>query len=263
MRRRRYLATVATVASGVGVAGCLGQTEPGSGDATGSGTPLENPASRLDATGFLTGASQSNEWVLVLEVTNPTAQSITAEFSAHAIATGERGEVTSDSVEQTFGAEDTERFQMPFLDPDSIDFETVVGLVFLGFEWSLMIDGEPQPNVCPNTGLSNPTPNGCEYPNGLVETYVEVEYDGDWTGSAGSDATERSISRSESPYGAPEGHDTSYVSIADGAKIVTASAEKQDDSRKALTLRIVHGDDVVAESSTDQPNGSAQVSATL
>jgi hypothetical protein len=211
----------------------------------------------------LSGDEETGEWLVEIDAANPTDQPITAEFSADLTIDDGRGELTAESSEQTIPADDSKRLQLSLADPSSLDFEQLVGVVFHGAQLRILVDGTVQADACPDTALSNPNDQGCEYPYGLSETHIEVEYGGDWKGAAGSGGNTRTVSRSSVPYGAPQGYDTSYVQVSNDANVVSANAQKQDDSGETLTIRIVHRDEVVAEQRTSASYGVAQVSTTL
>lgn len=251
--------------TGVGLAGCSS-----SGDDSGNGnggdggdqtsTP-SNPASQLSAEGFATaedGVIQAE-----MSVQNPTQQSVTADFSAEMVLDEDRGTLSSDPSEQTIPAGESNRFRVDIAETSILQFEELIGLVFEGFQLKLYINGESQPEACPDSELSNPNSEGCGYPFGLSPIYVEVEYDGNWQGAVGSGGNTRSVSRSSISYGAPQGYSTSYITIDGDANIVSANAQKQDDSNEELTIRIVHNGEVVEEQSTSSAYGVAQVSTNL
>lgn len=270
MHRRKYLATISATVSGLALAGCSaddGSSGDGSGDGTPTAsptpTPTPNPASQLDAEGFFTGNEQTGEWVVEIEASNPTEQSVTAEFSASFTIAEGRGELTAESSEETIPSGESKRFRVPLADPTNLEWGKLTGLAFYGGLLQILINGEPQPNACPDTDLSNPTSEGCEYVYGFQPTHVEVEYGGNWQGAVSAGGNSRTVSRSSITYGAPQGEDTSYIGVSSDANIVSANAQKQDSGGGTLTIRIVNRREVVAEQSTSAEYGVAQVSTTL
>jgi hypothetical protein len=250
---------------GVGLAGCA--TDAGDGaSAEQSGTTAAasagDPASQLEIEGFLTADETAGRWEAEVRVENPTSQSVTATFGAEILPSGGR-RITAEQAERTIAADAEDTFRLDIADPASLSFEQLTGVLFRGFEFRVSMDGDPQPEICPEGDLSDPTETGCVYPFGIDETHVEVEYDGDWQGAMGDGGNVRSVSLASAPYGAPRGATTSYVDIDDSASIVSANAQKRDGGSGELTIRIVNQDGVYAEQSTSAQYGVAQVSADI
>lgn len=79
---------------------------------------------------------------------------------------------------------------------------------------------------------------------------VRVEYEGDWSGSISAGGSARSV----------DGSGTEVLDIeAEDVNIVSANAQKQDDSSRELLIQILEDGEVVAEQSTTAEFGVAQV----
>jgi len=79
---------------------------------------------------------------------------------------------------------------------------------------------------------------------------VKISYSGEWQGSIASGGSSRSVQGS--------GSDT--IEIDGSPEIISANAQKQDDSSDELTIQILQDGEVVKESSTSAEYGVAQVS---
>lgn len=271
MNRRKYLATISTTVSGLALAGCSTNSgssgDGGGGSPTASPTPTSTPsaASKLSVGGFVTASGTTAQ--AEIKATNPTNQSVTADFSAKAVMEEDRGVITSETVEKTIPAGESKRFRVDLFSLDEYEaseFRKFVGYNFIGFTLSVLVNGEVQAKSCPDTKITNPTKNGCKYPFGLNQTRVEIEYEGgSWKGALSTGGSSKTISRSSIPFGAPEGYSTSYIGVSYDASIISVNAQKQSDNSKTLTIRIVHKGKVVAEKSTSAAYGVVQVSETL
>jgi hypothetical protein len=270
MERRRYLAAITSTVSGFSLAGCSSDSdESGNTNSDDGGTSTRDgdgatPDSQLNVEGFFTASEQGNSSVLQAQVgaENPTDSSITATFAA-TISPAAGRDISSDSVEKTIPSGEQETFRLDIVDWSSMAWEQLTSIYFRSFQFQIAVNGTPVGEVCPDADLVEPNSTGCEYTYGVFETYVEVEYDGNWQGAFGAGTTQRTVSRSSAAFGAPEGFDTSYVNVNDDADIVSANAQKQDASSGELTIRIVHRDGVYAEQSTSAEYGVAQVAANV
>lgn len=79
---------------------------------------------------------------------------------------------------------------------------------------------------------------------------VKVIYDGSWQGAVGTAEGTRSV----------DGTGTSTFAVDESANVVSANAQKQDDSNQRLTIQIIVDEVVIAERSTTSEYGVAQVS---
>ncbi len=106
----------------------------------------------------------------------------------------------------------------------------------------------PTPGVTRSEAVSTPESDGD------ASYAIRIRYDGAWQGAAsitaGGDATTESIS----------GSGTTTVDITGSPDIVSANAQKQDDSGTRLTVEVLHEGEVVSEASTTAGYGIAQVS---
>ncbi|SEO72234.1 zinc-ribbon domain-containing protein [Halorientalis persicus] len=85
---------------------------------------------------------------------------------------------------------------------------------------------------------------------GGQDVYVVVDYSGDWSGAIGTAGNMRSV----------QGSGQTRLDVPDDATIVSANAQKRDGAAGTLTIRIMRGDEVVAQQSTSAQYGVAQVS---
>jgi len=205
MKRRKYLTAISATVSGLALAGC--SSDEGNGDdgdgGDGSGddstpTSTPDPVSQLDVSGFVTGDEASEVFLTQVEVTNPTDQSATADFSAVWDLEENKGEVSSDTVEKTIEPDSSQEFQLEMLDIDNVTADEFIGIYYLGFQMELLVNGEVQANTCSDTEVSNPNEQGCQYLFGIWKTHVEVEYSGDWSGAAGGGGNTRTVSKQNS-----------------------------------------------------------------
>jgi hypothetical protein len=79
---------------------------------------------------------------------------------------------------------------------------------------------------------------------------VRVDYTGEWQGSVSTDGSARSI----------DGQDSQTIDIEGSPSIISANAQKEDDSDRQLTIQIREDGSVVKEASTTAAYGMAQVS---
>lgn len=103
------------------------------------------------------------------------------------------------------------------------------------------------------TTSSSSSSDTADTANQVKGKQVHIIYDGEWSGAAGDSSSINTISGS--------GEET--IDLDDDAMIVSANAQKQDESSNELTIQILKDGKVVEESSTDAPYGVAQVSATV
>jgi hypothetical protein len=266
MERRKYLATISATVGGLTLAGCSGDSDNGGdggnggGDSTPTSTP--DPVSQLSVYGETVVSEDEEGLIARIQAINPTDQSATAEFSLTYDIADNRGTLTSESSEETVPSGGDITFNQQIIEFDNIDWINFTGDKFYGGTQTVNVNGEPQSETCFESDLNENTSEGCEF-YGYRSTHVEVEYSGDWQGSAGSAGNTRTVSRGSITFGAPQGEDTSYILIPEDANIVSANAQKQDDSSEELTIRIVHEREVIAEQSTSSGYGLAQVSETL
>ncbi|WP_162993957.1 hypothetical protein [Halalkalicoccus subterraneus] len=79
---------------------------------------------------------------------------------------------------------------------------------------------------------------------------IRVDYDGEWSGAVGSEGSSRSV----------DGSGTEEIEIDGDPMVISANAQKQDDSSDELTIQILQDGEVVAEQSTTAEYGVASVS---
>lgn len=96
--------------------------------------------------------------------------------------------------------------------------------------------------------------NGSEITTSGSDYQIRVAYSGDWSGTIGDVGSTRSVEGS--------GTESFDIDVQSG-DIVSANAQKDDDSNDELTIQILRDGDVIKETSTTAEFGVASVSATL
>jgi hypothetical protein len=91
-------------------------------------------------------------------------------------------------------------------------------------------------------GNSGETESGSTYE-------VRIEYSGEWRGNVAAGGSSRSI----------EGTGSETVGVDGSPDVISANAQKSDDSSQELTIQILENGDVVEETSTTAEYGVAQV----
>lgn len=82
---------------------------------------------------------------------------------------------------------------------------------------------------------------------------VRIEYEGSWSGSVGTGGSQRSV----------DGSGARTIDIDGDPSVVSATAQKDDDSERELLLQILNDGSVVKESSTTAAYGAVTVSASF
>lgn len=101
----------------------------------------------------------------------------------------------------------------------------------------------------PADATETPEPTETEPP--MPKLAVRIAYSGSWRGVVGTAQGQRSV----------DGSGEAIYKLDPGARIVSANAQKQDDSSRKLTIQILKKGRVVAEQSTTAAYGVAQVSS--
>jgi hypothetical protein len=111
----------------------------------------------------------------------------------------------------------------------------------------------PAPTATPEP---TPEPTPTPAPEPAEPTFdIRVEYDGEWQGAISVTGDGSSSTRSVSGSG------TTTIEVEQSpVQIISANAQKQDDSGATLRIQILRNGDVVAEATTDAEYGVAQVS---
>lgn len=109
-------------------------------------------------------------------------------------------------------------------------------------------DGATSGDAAVATATPTPTPEPS------AEYAVRVRYAGSWQGALSVTGDGSSQTESISGTGSRE------IEITGDVDIVSANAQKQDDSARELTIQILHEGQVVAEASTSAEYGVAQTS---
>lgn len=115
----------------------------------------------------------------------------------------------------------------------------------------------PTPTPTPTaTPEPTPEPTPTPAPEPAEPTFkIRVEYDGEWQGAISVTGDGSSSTRSVSGSG------TTTIEVDQSpVQIISANAQKQDDSGATLRIQILRNGDVVAEATTDAEYGVAQVS---
>lgn len=79
---------------------------------------------------------------------------------------------------------------------------------------------------------------------------VRIDYDGEWAGAVGTEQSTRSV----------DGSGSEDIEIEGDPGVVSANAQKQDDSDDELIIQILQDGEVIAEESTTAEYGVASVS---
>jgi hypothetical protein len=79
---------------------------------------------------------------------------------------------------------------------------------------------------------------------------VRIEYEGEWSGAVGSEGSTRSV----------DGSGPEEIELEGDPSVVSANAQKQDDSADELTVQILQDGEIIAEESTTAAYGVASVS---
>lgn len=83
---------------------------------------------------------------------------------------------------------------------------------------------------------------------------IRIEYSGSWSGAASVSNSQGSTSESYSGTG------SETIDITGNPSIISANAQKKDDSSETITIQILKNGDVVSEASTSSEYGVAQTS---
>lgn len=126
----------------------------------------------------------------------------------------------------------------------------IVGVLILGL---IIVGAAASPESPESSGPGQHSADDTDTPSG-PEYAVRISYSGSWNGAlsvtGGGDSSTKSIS----------GSGTETIEVTGEPDIVSANAQKQDDSSGTLTVEIIHNGEVVAESSTTSAYGVAQTS---
>jgi len=113
---------------------------------------------------------------------------------------------------------------------------------------------EPTETATPTeTKTETPTQTATQEPTEASDSnyQVRISYQGNWSGSIGTGDSTRSV----------DGSGTRTFDIDGDPFIVSANAQKQDDSTRELIVQILQGGEVIAEESTTSEYGLAQVTS--
>ncbi|WP_144900813.1 hypothetical protein [Halobellus captivus] len=113
---------------------------------------------------------------------------------------------------------------------------------------------EPTDTSTPTkTSTETPTETATQEPTEASGSsyQVRITYQGEWSGAIGSEGSTRSV----------DGSGTRTFDIDGDPFIVSANAQKQDDSSRELMVQILQGGEVIAEESTSSEYGLAQVTS--
>lgn len=233
MNRRKFILAGGTVGLGA-IAGC--SSEGGNPDS--STSTSTSTSSSTTSTTTSTGTAN-----FVLSDNSPKGDSFSVDekvtFEAQLKNTGDAegtqnivfktdGEVLVDE-NITLGPGESRPLSIP-IEPDTFNAGT----------WNYSFESEND-SIGSKVTITEPKP-----------TYqVRIKYDGEWSGSIGGDGSVRSV----------DGSGTKTFDIQGDPFIVSANAQKQDDSSEKLTVQILKDGEVIAQRSTSSAYGVAQVTS--
>lgn len=258
MDRRQFLAATVTL-SITGLAGCAGESVEDPGET--ADEPTESPTAEPTETPAEGETAQRTEQQTEQPTEESTERSTDGE-SAYRVRISYDGEwsgtVATDGSSRTVDGTGTETFDVegdPFIvsanaqKQDDGSGELTV---------QILQDGEviAEESTSAEYGVAQVTSQDDASGGGGTEsgaTYaVRVQYDGEWQGSVSTGGSSRSI----------DGSGSRTVDIDGSPDVISANAQKQDDSDRELTVQILEEGDVVKEASTTAEYGIAQVSYT-
>ncbi|WP_324757125.1 hypothetical protein [Haloarcula montana] len=143
-------------------------------------------------------------------------------------------------------ADDTEPEETPI--DDSPDTETPTGTP-TDTETPTETDTETETETATDT--EEPTETATEAEPATNGYQVRISYDGEWSGSIGGGGSTRSV----------DGSGTQTLDVQGDPNIVSANAQKQDDSSRRLTVEILRDGEVVSDSATTAAYGVAQATS--
>ncbi|MFC6873639.1 hypothetical protein [Halobellus marinus] len=252
-KRRQFIISLGLA---VGLAGCSGDPDTDSGgDQTQS--PTDTPTSTPTDTPTDTATSTQTETPTDSPTPEPT-ESEDVSYQVRIVYDGEwQGSISAGSTSRSIDGSGTDTYDIdgdPFIvsanaqkNDDSSRELTV----------QILQDGEviADESTTSEYGIAqvtseDDTSGGGDGGGSESSFSVRIQYSGEWQGSVGSGGSIRSV----------DGSGTETFDIEGSPDIISANAQKQDDSSDTLTVQILENGEVVKESSTSAEYGLAQVS---
>ena len=255
MDRRKFL-TVASTLTVTGVAGCSGNSDEQDGEETSDASSSDDGSTDTESSSETESDSSSSD-----------SDSSDSSYQVRISYDGEwSGSISGDGSSRTVDGSGTETFDVdgdPFIvsgngqkrddGSGTLAVEILQGGEVIAKQSTSASYGVAQ--VTSEDGISDSSgsdsQSGSQSESESEPTYqVEISYSGEWQGSIASGGSSRSVQGS--------GSDT--IEIDGSPEIISANAQKQDDSSDDLTIQILQDGEVVKESTTSAEYGVAQVS---
>jgi hypothetical protein len=251
MDRRKFL-TVASTLTVTGVAGCSGSSDEQDGEETSDASSSDDGSTDTESSSETESDSSSSD-----------SDSSDSSYQVRISYDGEwSGSISGDGSSRTVDGSGTETFDIdgdPFIvsangqkrddGSGTLTVEILQGGEVIARQSTSASYGVAQ--VTSEDGISDSSDSDSQSESESEPTYqVEISYSGEWQGSIASGGSSRSVQGS--------GSDT--IEIDGSPDIISANAQKQDDSSDELTIRILQDGEVVKDSSTSAEYGVAQVS---
>jgi len=255
MYRRKFL-TVASTLTLTAIAGCSGNSDEQDGKETSDSSSSDDELTDTESSSETESDSSSSD-----------SDSSDSSYQVRISYDGEwSGSISGDGSSRTVDGSGTETFNIDG-DPlivsangqkrddgsDTLTVEILQGDEVIARQSTSASYGVAQ--VTSEDGISDSSDSGSQSGSQSESeseptSQVEISYSGEWQGSIASGGSSRSVQGS--------GSDT--IEIDGSPDIISANAQKQDDSSDELTIRIVLDGEVIKESSTSAEYGVAQVS---
>jgi len=256
MDRRKFL-TVASTLTITAVAGCSGDSDEQDSENTSDSSSSDDGSTDTESSSETESESSSSN-----------GGSSDSSYQVRISYDGEwSGSISGDGSSRTVDGSGTETFDIdgdPFIvsangqkrddGSGTLTVEILQGGEVIARQSTSASYGVAQ--VTSEDGISDSSgdsdsQSGSQSESESEPTYqVEISYSGEWQGSIASGGSSRSVQGS--------GSDT--IEIEGSPDIISANAQKQDDSSDELTIQILQDGEVVKESSTSAEYGVAQVS---
>ncbi|MFC5367230.1 hypothetical protein [Salinirubrum litoreum] len=253
MRRRKFLAGAALFAT----AGCLGG-EGESGSSPTRVTEASTETSTATATETATRTETATETSTPTE--SPTPTSVSPDFVIEietggswsgSIATGGASKSVDGSGDTVYEVRDASLVSTSIQKEGSGSGKLTV---------RIRADGEVVAKGSTTSAYgvvavssSDSFGGGSSGSSGDSAYSVRIEYDGSWRGSVGTAGSQRSV----------DGSGSRTIEIDGDPNVISVSAQKQDDTDRKLTVKILNDGNVAKESSTTAEYGVVTVSASF
>lgn len=256
INRRTLIAGIGSIGISIGIAGCSeGDSEMG-----GEGTP-ENSDSETEQDD-LGGQDTDTEQDEQEAQDTDTEQSGSPTYQVRISYDGEwSGSIGGESSTRSVDGSGTETFDIegdPFIvsangqKEDDGSGELTVEILkdgtVIASESTTASYGVAQ--VTSEDGTNSGGDSGSDSDESSTTFEVRVQYDGEWQGAISSGGSSRSV----------QGSGPETFEIEGSPDVISANAQKKDDSSDELTIQILEDGEVVEETSTTASYGVAQVS---